>query len=65
MNGLTVTEIGAQLGISAKAAKLRLFRAGIKPLGYAGPTAMYDPAVVEAIRAIHPSGRPRKTPSTE
>ena len=63
MNALTVTEIGALLGISAKAAKLRLFRAGIKPVAYAGPTGMYDPAVVEAIRAIRPSGRPRKKPS--
>lgn len=60
MTGLTVAEIGEQLGISAKAAKQRLFRAGIKAIAYAGPTALYAPEVVEAIRNTPPPGRPRK-----
>lgn len=65
MNGLTVVEIGAQLGIAAKAAKQRLFRAGIKPVGYAGPTAIYAPEAVDAIRDTPPPGRPSTKSSGE
>jgi hypothetical protein len=65
MNGLTVAEIGEHLGISAKAAKQRLFRAGIAPVGYAGPTAIYAFEVVEAIRNTPPPGRPKKKTSEE
>jgi hypothetical protein len=60
MTGLTVNEIGSTLGIKPKTAKQRLARAGIKPIGYAGPTALYDPACVEKIREVSKGGRPRK-----
>jgi hypothetical protein len=60
MNGMTVNEIGVALGITGKAAKMRLRTKGIKPIGYAGPTAMYDPSCVEAIREVSKGGRPRK-----
>jgi hypothetical protein len=60
MNGMTVNEIGAALGIHPKAAKMRLRTKGIKPIAYAGPTAMYDPAVVDFIREVSKGGRPRK-----
>jgi hypothetical protein len=63
MTGLTVVEIGIQLGIAAKTAKQRLFRAGIKPVDYAGPTAIYAPEVVDAIRDTPPPGRPSKKSS--
>jgi len=65
MTGLTVAEIGVQLGISPQAAKQRLFRAGITPVGYAGPTAIYAPEVVEAIRNTPPPGWPKKKPAVE
>jgi hypothetical protein len=60
MNGMTVNEIGVALGIHPKAAKTRLRTKGIKPIGYAGPTALYDPAAVDAIREVSKGGRPRK-----
>jgi hypothetical protein len=63
MNGLTVNEIGEKLGIHPKAAKTRLIRKGIKPIGYAGPTALYDESVVDAIREVNKGGRPRKDKS--
>jgi hypothetical protein len=60
MNGMTAKEIGEAIGIHPKAAKTRLRRAGIAPIGYAGPTALYDPACVEKIREVSKGGRPRK-----
>jgi hypothetical protein len=60
MNGMTVNEIGGALGITPKAAKMRLRTAGIKPIGYAGPTALYDNDSVEKIRNVPGKGRPRK-----
>jgi hypothetical protein len=60
MNGMTVNEVGAALEISPKAAKQRLRTREIKPIGYAGPTAIYDPSVVEKIREVSKGGRPRK-----
>jgi hypothetical protein len=60
MNGMTVNEIGAALAISPKAAKQRLRARGIKPIGYAGPTALYDPSCIEHIREISKGGRPKK-----
>jgi hypothetical protein len=60
MNGMTVNEIGAILEISPKAAKQRLRARGIKPIGYAGPTALYDPSSVDKIREISKGGRPKK-----
>ncbi|MFP3041873.1 hypothetical protein LQZ19_08630 [Treponema primitia] len=60
MEGMNVNEIGAALGIHPKAAKTRLRTKGIKPIGYDGPTAKYDPAVVELIREVSKGGRPKK-----
>ena len=60
MNGMTVNEIGEALGITGKAAKMRLRSKGIKPIGYAGPTAIYAPACIEAIREVSKGGRPKK-----
>jgi hypothetical protein len=60
MNGMTVNEIGAALGIHPKAAKMRLRTRGIKPIGYAGPTALYDPSCVDMIREVSKGGRPKK-----
>jgi hypothetical protein len=60
MNGMTVNEIGAALGIHPKAAKMRLRTRGIKPIGYAGPTALYDPSCVDKIREVGKGGRPKK-----
>jgi hypothetical protein len=63
MDAMTVNEIGTALGIHPKAAKMRLRTKGIKPIGYAGPTALYDPSCVEAIREVSKGGRPKKLPN--
>jgi hypothetical protein len=60
VEGMTVNEIGAFLGINPKAAKMRLRKAGIKPVEYAGPTGIYDPGCIEHIREVSKGGRPRK-----
>jgi hypothetical protein len=62
MEGMNVNEIGAVLGITGKAAKQRLRAKDIKPIGYDGPTAKYDPSVVEQIKEVSKGGRPRKKP---
>jgi predicted ArsR family transcriptional regulator len=62
MNGMTVNEIGEALGIHPKAAKTRLRRAGIEPIDYAGPTAIYPMEAVETIRSVPGRGRPKKQP---
>jgi hypothetical protein len=59
-NGLDAKEIGEILGIKPRAAKKRLERAGIKPIGYSGPTAIYAPAVIEEIKDVSGPGRPPK-----
>jgi hypothetical protein len=59
-NGLDAKEIGTALGINPRTAKKRLERAGIRPIGYSGPTAIYDEGVVEAIRNTPSPGRPKK-----
>ena len=65
MNAMTAKEIAGILNIHPKAAKTRLRTKGIKPIGYAGPTALYDPSCVEAIREVSRGGRPRKAGKTE
>jgi hypothetical protein len=68
MEGLTIMEymtaknIAKILGINPKAAKMRLLRAGVQPIEYIGPTAIYDPAVVDLIREVSKGGRPKKAP---
>jgi hypothetical protein len=45
-DGLDAKEIGELIGINQRAAKKRLERAGIKPIGYSGPAAIYDPSLL-------------------
>jgi hypothetical protein len=56
MEGLTITEIATILGIEPSAAKVRLWKAGIKPLT---KEAIYSHEAVDAIRGVH-NGRPPK-----
>lgn len=65
MTGLTISEIAAELRIPAPTAKKRLARAGIAPIAYAGPTALYAPEAVDAIRDTPPPGRPSTKSSGE
>jgi IS30 family transposase len=59
-NGLTVSEMASELGENPDTIKRRLQRKEIKPIAYAGPTALYDPSVIELIRNVPGKGRPRK-----
>jgi predicted ArsR family transcriptional regulator len=61
MEGYTAKEIADILGINLKAAKLRIFRQGIKPVT---KDALYDKSVLEILRNTPGRGRPRK-PSNE
>ena len=56
MEGYTAKEIADILGINLKAAKLRIFRKGIKPIT---KDALYDKSVIDAIRDVT-MGRPKK-----
>jgi hypothetical protein len=60
MNGLTVAEMVKILGRMPSTIKKQLKAAGIKPVEYAGPTAVYDESVLEAIRSVPGPGRPPK-----
>ena len=60
MDGLTVKEIAERLGITSDTAKKRLQKHKLTPKEYAGPTALYDPSVVDKIRKVAPVGRPKK-----
>jgi hypothetical protein len=64
MNGLTVSEMVKILGRMSSTIKKQLKAAGIKPIEYAGPTAIYDKSALEAIRNVPGRGRPRKKPDT-
>jgi hypothetical protein len=57
MEGLTIAEIAEALGIPYETAKVRLFRAGIKPKT---KDALYDHSALEAIRNVPGKGRPKK-----
>jgi hypothetical protein len=57
MKGMTIDEIAETLKITPKTAHKRLERAGIKPISY---KALYDPAVIEAIKVVDKGGRPPK-----
>ena len=65
MEGLTVAEIADRLGITPDTAKKRLQKHGIKASRYAGPTALYDPEVVDVIKDSNPVGRPKKPTEPE
>jgi DNA-binding Lrp family transcriptional regulator len=60
MDELTVKEIANSLGIPTETVKSRIKRAKIEPIKYVGPTAIYAPEIVEAIRSVPGKGRPPK-----
>jgi hypothetical protein len=62
MEGFTIAEMSDLLGIPYETAKVRLFRAGIKPMT---KDALYDKSALEAIRNVPSRGRPPKAPSKE
>jgi hypothetical protein len=57
MEGLTITEMAEILGIPYETTKVRLFRAGIKPVT---KDALYDKSALETIRNVPGKGRPPK-----
>ena len=57
MEGYTVKEMADILGINLKAAELRIFRAGIKPIT---KDAIYDKSVLEILKNTPGKGRPKK-----
>jgi predicted ArsR family transcriptional regulator len=57
---LTIKQIAEKLGLSQTAAKMRLYRLGIKPVIYVGNTGLYAPSTIDQIRESAPPGRPRK-----
>jgi hypothetical protein len=60
VNGLTIREMAEELGLGQPAVKMRLRVAGVKPIGYAGPAAVYDTSALETIRNVPGKGRPPK-----
>jgi hypothetical protein len=60
MNGLTIKEMAEKLGLGQPAVKMRLRVAGIKPIEYAGPTAVYPASALDAISNVPGKGRPPK-----
>jgi hypothetical protein len=58
-SSLTVMEIADILHIAVDAAKRRMQRLAIKPVRYVGPTAIYDPAVLDILRNVPGKGRPK------
>jgi hypothetical protein len=57
MEGLTIAEMAEMISIPYETAKVRLFRAGIKPIT---KDALYDKSALEAIRNVPGKGRPPK-----
>ena len=57
MEGIPISEIAKRLNIKPLAAKLRLYRRDIHPIGYIGPTGLYNEDVVELIREDIPRGK--------
>ena len=62
MEGYSAKEIADILGIKLKAAKLRIFREGIKPIT---KDALYDKSVLEILRNTPGRGRPKKDVAPE
>jgi hypothetical protein len=60
MEEVTIADIAKILSIPDATVKTRLRTSKIKPLRYVGPTAIYDPSVIDLIREVAPRGRPRK-----
>jgi hypothetical protein len=61
MEGMTIREMAEELGLGQPTVKMRLRVAGIKPIAYAGPTAIYETCAIDVIREVLPRGRPRKS----
>jgi hypothetical protein len=57
MEGFTIAEMAELLRIPYETAKVRLFRAKIKPIT---KDALYDKSALEAIRNVPGKGRPPK-----
>jgi hypothetical protein len=57
MEGFTVLEIANLLGVPEGTVRVRLSRAGIKPITQ---SPLYDKSVVDAIRNVSKRGRPPK-----
>jgi hypothetical protein len=62
MEGYTAKELAEILGINLKAAKLRIFREGIKPIT---KDAIYDKSVLEILKNTPGKGRPKKEAAPE
>jgi predicted ArsR family transcriptional regulator len=62
MEGYTAKEMADILGINLKAAKLRIFREGIKPIT---KDALYEKSVLEILKKTPGRGRPKKQPETK
>ena len=62
MEGYTAKEMADILGINLKAAKLRIFREGIKPIT---KDALYDKSVLEILKNTPGRGRPKKQPEAK
>jgi hypothetical protein len=58
MHGLTIREMAERLNLTTYCVKMRLRRAGIKPLSYAGITAVYPEAALETAAIARSEGRP-------
>jgi hypothetical protein len=57
---MTVKELAEKLGIPDRTVKSRIRLKNISPVRYVGPTAIYDPSVLDLIREPKPRGRPKK-----
>jgi hypothetical protein len=57
MEGLTVEEMAKTLGLEEGTVRVRLSRAGIKPITH---SPIYAPEALEAIRNVPGKGRPKK-----
>jgi hypothetical protein len=57
MEGLTVEEMAKELGLGEGTVRVRLSRAGIKPITH---SPVYASAALEAIRNVPGKGRPPK-----
>jgi hypothetical protein len=49
MNGLTIREIVDKTNLKYSTVRMRLFRAGIKPVAYCGPVALYPESALEIV----------------
>jgi hypothetical protein len=60
MTELTIKMMSESLNLLPVTVKKRLQKHKLKPVGYIGITAIYDPSVLEVIKVSNPQGRPPK-----